>query len=56
MIVNDEGVNLKNWKQQLEGGEKSSLDGFFQHAKNLNLRKLFINFFLLIQIIFQINF
>jgi bifunctional aspartokinase / homoserine dehydrogenase 1 len=38
MIVNDEGINLKNWKTQLENGEKASLDGFFQHAKNLNLR------------------
>ncbi|WP_178985591.1 bifunctional aspartate kinase/homoserine dehydrogenase I [Winogradskyella helgolandensis] len=38
MIVNDEGINLKNWKQELENGEKSSLDGFFEHAKSLNLR------------------
>lgn len=38
MVVNDEGINLKNWKQELENGEKASLDGFFEHAKNLNLR------------------
>ncbi|NRD22424.1 bifunctional aspartate kinase/homoserine dehydrogenase I [Winogradskyella litoriviva] len=38
MVVNDEGINLKNWKEQLEAGETASLDGFFQHAKSLNLR------------------
>jgi aspartokinase/homoserine dehydrogenase 1 len=38
MIVNDEGINLKNWKEQLESGEKASLKGFFEHAKKLNLR------------------
>ncbi|MDP5081413.1 MAG: bifunctional aspartate kinase/homoserine dehydrogenase I [Winogradskyella sp.] len=38
MIVNDEGINLKNWKAQLEAGEKASLNGFFEHAKSLNLR------------------
>ena len=38
MVVNDEGINLKNWKKQLEAGEKASLDGFFEHAKSLNLR------------------
>lgn len=38
MIVNDEGINLKDWKEQLENGEKASLEGFFEHAKNLNLR------------------
>ncbi|WP_407557182.1 bifunctional aspartate kinase/homoserine dehydrogenase I [Winogradskyella sp. 4-2091] len=38
MVVNDEGINLKNWKEQLDAGETASLDGFFQHAKSLNLR------------------
>lgn len=38
MIVNDEGLDLKDWKDQLANGEKSSLDGFFEHAKSLNLR------------------
>lgn len=38
MVVNDEGINLKDWKQQLATGEKASLNGFFQHAKHLNLR------------------
>jgi len=38
MTVNDEGIDLNNWKQQLENGEKASLQGFFEHAKHLNLR------------------
>ncbi|WP_179377014.1 bifunctional aspartate kinase/homoserine dehydrogenase I [Winogradskyella wichelsiae] len=38
MVVNDDGINLKNWKQELENGEKASLNGFLNHAKNLNLR------------------
>ncbi|MUU77282.1 bifunctional aspartate kinase/homoserine dehydrogenase I [Winogradskyella endarachnes] len=38
MVVNDEGIDLKNWKEQLEAGETASLEGFFQHAKSLNLR------------------
>lgn len=38
MVVNDDGINLKDWKQHLEAGEKASLEGFFQHAKTLNLR------------------
>jgi aspartokinase/homoserine dehydrogenase 1 len=38
MVVNDDGINLKNWKKELEAGEKASLEGFFEHAKNLNLR------------------
>ena len=38
MIVDDEGINLNHWKQELKNGEKSSLQGFFEHAKNLNLR------------------
>ncbi|MGJ8549912.1 bifunctional aspartate kinase/homoserine dehydrogenase I [Winogradskyella wichelsiae] len=38
MVVNDDGINLKTWKQELENGEKASLNGFLNHAKNLNLR------------------
>ena len=38
MVVNDDGINLKDWKQQLNAGETASLNGFFEHAKNLNLR------------------
>lgn len=38
MLVNDDGINLKHWKQELENGEKASMEGFFQHAKVLNLR------------------
>ncbi|QXP79492.1 MULTISPECIES: bifunctional aspartate kinase/homoserine dehydrogenase I [Winogradskyella] len=38
MVVNDDGINLKNWKQELDNGEKASLNGFLEHAKNLNLR------------------
>ncbi len=38
MIFNDEGIDLKDWKQQLAAGEKASLKGFFEHAKSLNLR------------------
>ncbi|MFK7833490.1 MAG: bifunctional aspartate kinase/homoserine dehydrogenase I [Winogradskyella sp.] len=38
MVVNDDGINLKDWKQALQHGEKASLEGFFQHAKTLNLR------------------
>lgn len=38
MLVNDEGINLEQWKTLLSKGEKPSLDGFFNLAKNLNLR------------------
>ncbi|GGW62654.1 aspartate kinase [Winogradskyella epiphytica] len=38
MVVNDDGINLKHWKDELKDGEKASLEEFFEHAKNLNLR------------------
>ncbi len=38
MVVNDDGINLKHWKTELENGEKASLQNFFEHAKALNLR------------------
>ena len=38
MIFNEEGIDLKNWKDQLEDGEKATLQGFFEHTEALNLR------------------
>ncbi|MFD2916055.1 bifunctional aspartate kinase/homoserine dehydrogenase I [Psychroserpens luteus] len=38
MIFNDSGLNLKDWKNQLLTGEKASLEGFFERAKDFNLR------------------
>ncbi|XMO86284.1 bifunctional aspartate kinase/homoserine dehydrogenase I [Algibacter sp. AS12] len=38
MIFNEDGIDLKNWKEQLEQGEKASLQGFFENTKALNLR------------------
>ncbi|WP_159020461.1 bifunctional aspartate kinase/homoserine dehydrogenase I [Algibacter sp. L3A6] len=38
MIFNEEGINLKNWKEQLEDGEQATLQGFFENTKALNLR------------------
>jgi len=38
MIFNEEGINLKNWKEQLEDGEQATLQGFFEKTKALNLR------------------
>ncbi|NJX16662.1 bifunctional aspartate kinase/homoserine dehydrogenase I [Tamlana crocina] len=38
MIFNEEGIDLKNWKEQLENGEKATLDAFFEKTKSLNLR------------------
>ncbi|MGG6231206.1 bifunctional aspartate kinase/homoserine dehydrogenase I [Tenacibaculum sp. SDUM215027] len=38
MIFDDNGINLNSWKEQLQGGELSSLDNFFQKVKTLNLR------------------
>ncbi|MWW23454.1 bifunctional aspartate kinase/homoserine dehydrogenase I [Algibacter lectus] len=38
MIFNEEGINLKNWKDQLEDGEQATLKGFFENTKALNLR------------------
>ena len=38
MVVSDDGIKLKNWKEQLESGEKSSLKGFLENAKKSNLR------------------
>ncbi|MDW5288216.1 bifunctional aspartate kinase/homoserine dehydrogenase I [Formosa sp. PL04] len=38
MIFNDEGLSLKNWKEQLVDGEEATLEGFYESVKNLNLR------------------
>ncbi|XCF04993.1 bifunctional aspartate kinase/homoserine dehydrogenase I [Tamlana crocina] len=38
MIFNDEGIDLKDWKNQLANGEKATLQGFFEKTKSLNLR------------------
>lgn len=38
MCFNDNGLNLAHWQENLENGEPSSLDAFFQKVKKLNLR------------------
>ena len=38
MIFNEDGIHLKNWKEQLDNGEKATLHGFFENTKTLNLR------------------
>ncbi|MCM5663448.1 bifunctional aspartate kinase/homoserine dehydrogenase I [Galbibacter mesophilus] len=38
MVFNDNGLDLKNWKEQLENGEETGLDKFFSKVKELNLR------------------
>ncbi len=38
MIFNESGIDLSNWKEQLEQGEEASLNGFFENARDLNLR------------------
>ena len=38
MVFNEDGIDLKNWKDQLVSGEKATLEGFFEKTKSLNLR------------------
>lgn len=38
MIFDDDGLDLKTWKDQLRNGEKASLEGFLDRIKSLNLR------------------
>jgi aspartokinase/homoserine dehydrogenase 1 len=38
MAIDDDGINLKDWKTKLQEGENASLSGFFKYAKDLNLR------------------
>jgi len=38
MAFNEEGISLNSWKEQLQQGEKASLQGFLKTVKELNLR------------------
>ncbi len=38
MLFADEGLNLSNWKEQLDNGEKSNLNGFVSSIIKRNLR------------------
>ncbi|WP_028873436.1 bifunctional aspartate kinase/homoserine dehydrogenase I [Psychroserpens burtonensis] len=38
MIFNDDGLSLKDWKTELQTGEKATLNGFLERAKDFNLR------------------
>ncbi|HRG18725.1 MAG TPA: bifunctional aspartate kinase/homoserine dehydrogenase I [Flavobacterium lutivivi] len=38
MVFNEDGIDLKNWKQEVDNGEKSSIDTFISKVKELNLR------------------
>ncbi|WP_369049412.1 bifunctional aspartate kinase/homoserine dehydrogenase I [Tenacibaculum sp. UWU-22] len=38
MIFNKKGIDLTQWKKQLENGEPSSLTAFFEKTKSLNMR------------------
>ena len=38
MIFNEDGIDLKNWKHEVENGEKSSIVDFIANVKELNLR------------------
>lgn len=38
MIFNEDGIDLKNWKQEVENGKKSSIQEFINKVKELNLR------------------
>ena len=38
MNFNEEGIQLEEWKEVLQKGEKASLDGFLEKAKTINLR------------------
>lgn len=38
MIFDDNGLSLKDWKEQLKQGQKASLQGFMKELKQLNLR------------------
>lgn len=37
MVFDQNGINLKNWKESLENGEPTSLDSFHQKVKESNL-------------------
>ncbi|WP_298535446.1 bifunctional aspartate kinase/homoserine dehydrogenase I [uncultured Algibacter sp.] len=38
MILDENGLSLKNWKADIANGEEASLQGFFENVKALNLR------------------
>ena len=38
MIFDTKGLSLENWKEQLNNGDATTLDTFFNKAKNANLR------------------
>ncbi len=38
MVFDENGISLNDWKSQLNTGEQASLQGFFQRAKDFNLR------------------
>ncbi|HZJ36056.1 MAG TPA: ACT domain-containing protein, partial [Gillisia sp.] len=38
MCFDENGIDLENWKETLEQGEKSDQNGFFEKVKKLNLR------------------
>ncbi|MDO1500450.1 bifunctional aspartate kinase/homoserine dehydrogenase I [Winogradskyella maritima] len=38
MVLDADGISLKDWKSQLDSGENASLNGFLEHAKSMNLR------------------
>lgn len=38
MVFDESGLDLADWKSQLEAGESTELDSFYQRVKTLNLR------------------
>lgn len=38
MLFNEDGIDLKNWKQAVENGEKASIQNFITKVNQLNLR------------------
>ncbi|WP_284653039.1 bifunctional aspartate kinase/homoserine dehydrogenase I [Flavobacterium terrisoli] len=38
MVFDEEGINLKDWKETLDNGEKANPKAFIQRVKDLNLR------------------
>ncbi|CAM1365142.1 Aspartate kinase [Tenacibaculum sediminilitoris] len=38
MVFDESGISLKSWKEQLQNGEASTLERFFERTKALNLR------------------
>ena len=38
MVLDEGGISLDSWKENLQNGEKASLDGFLERAKEINLR------------------